>query len=110
MQRKLCEMLQEELQFYPAIVEDKCTGCKSCLTCCKERVIAFDESAGKCRVASPGKCSIECRTCARVCPVGAVSFPDEDKFIEYLRQRLSRIKVEMDRLEIAMCDGLRDLH
>lgn len=110
MQQKLQAMLLEELQFYPGIAEEKCTGCKSCLACCKERVIAFDEGARKCRIASPGKCRMECRTCASVCPAGAVTFPDEEKFIAYLRQRLTRIKVEMDRLESALCDNRRGLH
>ncbi len=108
--QKWHEVLREELHLYPGILSEKCTGCKNCVVCCKEHVIAYDEGLQKCRVATPDRCRVDCRTCARVCPVGAVTFPDEEAFIFYLRQRLAKIEKEMDRLENTLHDGQLDLH
>lgn len=72
----------------PVIVPEKCTGCGSCIKFCGDMVLVFDKGPRKARVACPANCRMNCRICAGVCPSGAVTFPDEEAFISYLRWRL----------------------
>ena len=76
----------------PVIKVQQCTGCKTCIKHCKNDVLSFDRSSRKIRVKGSRGCRVECRTCARVCPTGAVSFPDEEAFVRYLNNRLDQIK------------------
>jgi NAD-dependent dihydropyrimidine dehydrogenase PreA subunit len=75
---------REEIPWFPTISQEACIGCKTCIECCKNEVLAFDEEAGKARVVNPYNCVVECRTCARLCPTNAISFPEEQQFNEIL--------------------------
>lgn len=83
----------------PVINAQRCTGCKTCIKHCKNDVLAFDRSTRNIRVKGSNGCLAECRTCARVCPTGAVSFPDEEAFVRYLHNRLDRIKNGLARVD-----------
>jgi NAD-dependent dihydropyrimidine dehydrogenase PreA subunit len=39
---------------------------------------------------SPDNCVVECRTCASLCHACAISFPDEEKFTAYIKEKLER--------------------
>lgn len=80
---------REDIPWYPVIDPEKCIGCKACIECCKNDAFEFDESTGKTRVKTPYNCVVECRTCARMCPTGAITFPDEAAFTAYIKEKLA---------------------
>jgi NAD-dependent dihydropyrimidine dehydrogenase PreA subunit len=80
---------REEIPWFPTIDADKCIGCGECLTICKNGVLAFDGSSQKTRVMNPYNCVVECRTCARLCPAEAISFPDANEFSDFIKGKLA---------------------
>ncbi|MDD3925029.1 MAG: RnfABCDGE type electron transport complex subunit B [bacterium] len=70
----------------PVIDRDKCTGCGMCIDICPRQVMSMvPEKAGVQVLCNSGEAAkavrqvcrtgcIKCRKCAKVCPVGAVSF------------------------------------
>lgn len=82
---------REDIQWNPTIDAEKCIGCKACVEFCKNDVLEFDEATGKTRVKNPYNCVVECRTCARLCPTGAITFPDEEAFIAYIKEKLAGV-------------------
>ncbi len=83
------------MRLAPVIDPEKCTGCKTCIKFCKSRVLAVDKLSGKLRVKNPGNCQTVCRICAGVCTAGAITFPDEEALIHYLRKRLEKLQIYM---------------
>lgn len=57
---------------------------------CPYDVLEFDELAGKVRVKNPYNCVVECQACAGLCPVDAISFPDEESFAAFIKDKLAR--------------------
>ncbi len=95
------EKLREQygkLPHYPTVIAEKCTGCKSCIKSCRNRVLAFDKKVAKIRVKNPLNCRSGCRICPGVCPTGAIGFADEDAFVHYLRLRLAKIEYHLGHL------------
>lgn len=80
---------REEIPWFPKIDQEKCIGCKACVEFCKNDVLEFDELNGKTRVKTPSNCVVECRTCARICPAGAIAFPDEEVFSVFIKAKLA---------------------
>jgi NAD-dependent dihydropyrimidine dehydrogenase PreA subunit len=83
---------REKIPWYPTIGEDVCTGCRTCVDFCTNRVLEFDEAQRKAKVTNPFNCVVECSTCGRLCPAHAIRFPDEKTFSEIL-QRLLKEKL-----------------
>ena len=81
---------REEIPWHPTVDPEKCIGCKACIECCKNDVFNFDEAAGKTTVKNPDNCVVECRTCARLCPTEAISFPDAETFTAFIKEKLAR--------------------
>jgi NAD-dependent dihydropyrimidine dehydrogenase PreA subunit len=81
---------REKIPWYPAIDADLCIGDQDCLNFCKNDVLAFDENAFKAVVANPYNCVVGCDSCAQICPVEAIKFPDK----EQLRSRLRKLRAE----------------
>jgi NAD-dependent dihydropyrimidine dehydrogenase PreA subunit len=79
---------REKIPWFPKIDKEKCTGCGTCIEFCKNGVLDFDPETQQARVRSPYDCVIECITCARLCPAGAISFPDEKEFGELIEKLL----------------------
>lgn len=79
---------REEIPWFPTIDSEKCIGCRECLTICKNGVLAFDETSQKSIVTTPNNCVVECRTCARLCPAEAISFPDAAEFTAFINNKL----------------------
>lgn len=80
---------REEIPWFPTIDAEKCIGCRECITICKNGVLAFDEEAEKSTVVNRYNCVVECRTCARLCPVEAISFPEANDFSELVKGKLA---------------------
>jgi NAD-dependent dihydropyrimidine dehydrogenase PreA subunit len=81
---------REKIPWYPTIDAGKCIGCRTCIEFCKNGVLEFDEETQKAKVRAPFNCVVECSTCGRLCPVEAISFPDEYLFAETIRRLLER--------------------
>jgi len=84
---------REKIPWYPTIDAEKCIGCRTCIDFCKNGVLEFDENAQKARVRAPFNCVVECSTCGRLCPVGAISFPEGKDFSELIRRLLQGSEV-----------------
>lgn len=80
---------REEIPWFPTIDAEKCIGCRECITICKNGVLAFDEKAEKSIVVNKYNCVVECRTCAKLCPAEAISFPDAKEFSELIKRKLA---------------------
>jgi CDP-4-dehydro-6-deoxyglucose reductase len=66
---------RESIHWNPAIVEDACIGCGTCVTGCSRLVYRFDFDRKKPVVVDPLNCMVGCTTCANTCPTHAVAFP-----------------------------------
>lgn len=62
-------------RWYPVIDRDRCTGCKQCLDFCLFGVYSPGASS-EVLVTQPDNCKPGCPACARVCPTGAIMFPE----------------------------------
>jgi len=81
---------REEVPWYPILDPGKCTGCRTCVDFCRNDVLAFDESAGKATVKNPFNCVVECSACERLCPQGAIAFPDDKAWAAFIKDRAPR--------------------
>ncbi len=62
-------------RWYPVIDYDRCANCLECLNFCLFGVFGLDASAAV-HVEQPDACRPGCPACARVCPSGAIMFPE----------------------------------
>ena len=67
-----------------------CLHDRACLDFCHNDVFAWSDEAGRVEVVNRCNCVIGCTSCAQICPVEAISFPDKDEF----RSALRRLKAE----------------
>lgn len=61
-------------RWYPVVDRERCRGCLECLNFCLFGV--FEASAEGVEVVEPDSCKMGCPACARLCPQGAIMFPD----------------------------------
>jgi len=61
-------------RWYPVVDLDRCGGCKECLNFCLFGVYGLD-AQGAIFVEQPDACRPGCPACARICPSGAIMFP-----------------------------------
>lgn len=67
---------REDIPWYPTVDAATCIGCTLCYVTCGRLVYEMVEN--KAVAARPYDCMVGCSTCATVCPVEAISFPDRD--------------------------------
>ena len=67
---------REEVPWCPTVDAAKCIGCTLCYVTCGRLVYEMIEN--KAVAVRPYDCMVGCTTCATVCPVEAISFPDRD--------------------------------
>lgn len=83
-------MPRESIPWYPTVDEKKCIGCGLCFVTCGRNVYEIVDK--KAKVENPYDCLVGCSTCATVCPIGAISFPDKD-MIQKLQREYAILKV-----------------
>jgi len=64
-------------RWYPVVDYGRCGNCLECLNFCLFGVFGLDES-GMLLVEEPDACRDGCPACARVCPSGAIMFPQHN--------------------------------
>jgi NAD-dependent dihydropyrimidine dehydrogenase PreA subunit len=74
---------REEIEWYPKIDYNLCTGCGACIEFCPNNV--FKKNGEKVVVAKPYDCTVGCKACAQRCPVGAINFPTREELKQMLR-------------------------
>ena len=73
---------RQEIQWNPTVDAWKCIGCEECYHFCPHSV--FRMEAGVATVEHPSECVILCSNCMPRCPVKAISFPPQKKYVEFL--------------------------
>jgi DNA-binding transcriptional ArsR family regulator/NAD-dependent dihydropyrimidine dehydrogenase PreA subunit len=80
---------REQIEWHPAVVVERCTGCGLCVITCDQGVLAFDQEQNIPVVAAPDMCPVGCTTCATICVQDALEFPHAG----YLRQAIRQNKL-----------------
>lgn len=81
---------RESIPWYPTVDEKKCMGCGLCFVTCGRNV--YDMVDKKAKVTNPYDCMVGCSTCATICPVAAISFPDKN-IIQKIEREYAILKV-----------------
>jgi len=71
---------RNKIPWDPKIDFDKCITCGKCVDFCHTKSFSLEEKNGKKEtIVNPNQCIVFCRGCEDICPVGAISHPDEEK-------------------------------
>lgn len=76
---------RESINWHPTVDTALCTGCKKCHNYCPHGVYTMVD--GKASAAHPYECVILCSNCKPLCPAGAISFPEQKAYIDFLRYK-----------------------
>ena len=104
-------------RWYPVIDFDRCDGCLECLNFCLFGVFSVDDREAV-LIDEPGACRSGCPACSRICPKGAIIFPqhndpaisgDPSQSSEALKLDLSQLMGGGSLAEIAAAERERAL-
>ncbi len=73
---------RELIPWGPTIDPARCRGSGECVRFCPNNVYEVDAPGGHARVARFHQCVVLCNNCVTVCPNGAISFPEQDVFLD----------------------------
>lgn len=85
---------RETIPWFPTVNQATCIGCELCFVTCGRGV--YDVHDHKAWASRPYDCMVGCTTCANICPVQAISFPDKQliKKVEREHQILAIVRKE----------------
>ncbi len=86
-------------RWYPVVDLDRCTNCLECLNFCLFGVYGLDQSESL-AIDQPDACRPGCPACSRICPQGAIMFPDHHDPAISGDPRASAGGVKLDLLQI----------
>ena len=104
-------------RWYPVIDRQRCSGCLECLNFCLFGVYGVD-AAGGLLIEQPDACRAGCPACSRICPEGAIMFPqhvdpaiagDDKASLEGLKLDLSQLFAGADPSVMATAERDRAL-
>ncbi|BDU49936.1 4Fe-4S dicluster domain-containing protein [Haliovirga abyssi] len=106
-----------KIPWYPIVDTEKCIGCKLCFVSCGRGVYNFDMKSNKAIVENKFQCLVGCTTCAAICPVEAISFPDkeivheiekEEKILVKIQKiaKEKKIKMDIDKIEKEVLENI----
>jgi NAD-dependent dihydropyrimidine dehydrogenase PreA subunit len=78
---------REEIDWHPTIDASKCTGCGMCDVSCGREVFDFNQEMKKSEVSRPLQCMVGCTSCKAWCIYNAISFPDEHRVKDFIKQK-----------------------
>jgi NAD-dependent dihydropyrimidine dehydrogenase PreA subunit len=81
---------RDRIDWAPGIDYKTCLRDRACLDFCENDVFAWNEEAMRVEVVNPRNCVIGCTSCAQICPVDAIAFPDKEE----LKRTLRRLRAE----------------
>jgi len=99
-------------RWYPVIDRDRCSGCLECLNFCLFGVYGMD-SADDILIEQPDACRAGCPACSRICPEGAIMFPqhtdpaiagDAEASLTGLKLDLSQVFSGADPSDLAVAE------
>jgi len=71
---------RNKIPWDPKIDYDKCITCGKCVDFCHTKSFSLEEKNDKKKtIVNPNQCIVFCRGCEDICPVAAISHPDEEK-------------------------------
>ena len=71
---------RNKIPWDPKIDPQKCTACGKCVEFCHTNAFRTETQNGKKHtVVNPNHCVVFCHGCEEICPVGAISHPDEEE-------------------------------
>jgi len=77
---------RKSIPWHPAIDYDKCNFCLECDKFCPHGVFSREEEGCELVVKNPENCVVFCQTCAKACPLDALSFPDREATLETIKK------------------------
>ena len=80
------EIPRDKVDWYPTIDHDACINDRACLDFCKNEVFTWSEAESRVEVEHPLNCVLGCTSCAQICPVEAILFPDPAELKRTLRR------------------------
>ncbi len=104
-------------RWYPVIDRDRCTNCMECLNFCLFGVYGLD-GRSSILVERPDACRSGCPACSRICPAGAIMFPqhadpaiagDPKASLEGLKLDLSQLFAGVSPADLAAAERNRAL-
>ncbi len=100
---------RKDIPWYPTVDKEKCIGCGLCFVTCGRNV--YEIKNKKAEVVNAYNCLVGCTTCATICPVSAISFPEkelvhkiekEHAILQYVQKESKKkgAKIELEKARI----------
>ena len=90
------EIPRDQVAWFPTIDYGLCTADRACLDFCHSDVFRWNEVDARVDVVNRDNCVLGCTSCAQICSVEAISFPDKEE----LRQTLRRLRAEVRQKQV----------
>jgi len=97
---------RKDIPWFPTVDAETCIGCTLCYTTCGRGVYEMQDN--KAVPANAMSCMVGCSTCATVCPVQAIAFPNRDLIWKLEReQKIFKVVRQEAKEKMAKQDALK---